>query len=809
MFLRESIRSRMDPKIHNAWAGQASCPAAERVRRTSVPKSITGSKVFRPITSLGCRWRITVEPSRKVALRIKHPWSPLLSKRSWVNPNFRQPQGHARVWDPQACKAHGALDFSLRRYRKWRSSLIPKACISIKSKARFISSSCAQRRTRGMTCWTSWTSWNIGHCFKSMGPKSGEDNTHHDRCRRQGQMWSNLSSTWRQWKPVHFTKCSSSPFTKLSLAAGETHSNTTNWAWRRKAVLRVFGRLLALESSLLLSSPSLENGWQLNPDVIVAAPEEWRQISHNTSRLPTSPQMTCASQALEYKSSIFWLWSTATWIENPEAKAPCARPPNPEHKSTVESRASQEGLRCPRTKVSLFEETKAMGNCWRRTPPRIVKAWNSSLTSPSYKKVKPSLQTIRWVECSASKTFSVQTMSIDWPFETFPKSMGYPLDMAKTGVNQVPPKRSAKNDRTNLVRVWATTAVWNHQPVCVSVINQFSTSYPTIQFLGSFRPSVPTFSPRHKEYWQRFHDCRAKVSCDSNAKRQLPQQQRKTPTGDEIDGKNQKYHEMSRIWWWFYEIIYEIHGFNHGSLPGTTSHCQSLVFLCSGASGDAARPRVDDAVGFLGHPPGGAGSTPREVFTVRPQESFGLEPSQPRSIQIYIYISYIYIYYGCILWDDYISLLYIWLTIYIYIICIYIYMWNDYTKSLSHSIYSMECIWSAKLPWVSIRSHGLDEDISTRHIRTWRCSKSIGVLEALHVHRHSERQPMVAQIWRAPLLFESGYNILGKNTQILHTSSIITRKHLINWQVFDFLLMLGVLHCCIQQLLTNTSLWRI
>jgi hypothetical protein len=51
----------------------------------------------------------------------------------------------------------------------------------------------------------------------------------------------------------------------------------------------------------------------------------------------------------------------------------------------------------------------------------------------------------------------------------------------------------------------------------------------------------------------------------------------------------------------------------------------------------------------------------------------------------YIYISYIYILWMYIMGWLYIIIIY--MTYYIYIICIYIYMWNDYTKSLSHSIY--------------------------------------------------------------------------------------------------------------------------
>ena len=262
MCFMASMRSRMELRIHNACAGHASCPAADKVSRTSVPKSITGSNVFNPITSFGCRWRITLDPSGKMALRTKQPWRPLLSNRAWVKPNCRQPQGQALFWDPHACKAHGVFVFPLRRYFACNSSLTPNACISAMSRARLSSSSWAQSRTRGITCWTCCTFWNIGHWFNSIGPKSGAEMIHHARCRRHGHMWSSLSSTWRQWKPVHLTKWFNSPFTKASWAAGETHSSTISWAWSKNAVRSVFVRQFDLKSSLLRSSPNLEKGWR-------------------------------------------------------------------------------------------------------------------------------------------------------------------------------------------------------------------------------------------------------------------------------------------------------------------------------------------------------------------------------------------------------------------------------------------------------------------------------------------------------------------------------------------------------------------
>ena len=156
----------MVPKIHPACNGHAIWPTAERVRRTSVPKSITGSKVFKPITSFGCKCLITDDPSGNCALRVRHPWSPLLAKRSCENPDFLHPHGHALVWDPQACKAHGAFPFPLSMYLMCFSSLTPKASSSISSSASWCSSLEAHSLISGITCCTSCMFCKIGHAFQ-------------------------------------------------------------------------------------------------------------------------------------------------------------------------------------------------------------------------------------------------------------------------------------------------------------------------------------------------------------------------------------------------------------------------------------------------------------------------------------------------------------------------------------------------------------------------------------------------------------------------------------------------------------------
>ena len=208
-------------RIHNAWAGLAIWPTAERVRRTSVPKSMTGSIMLRPIASLGWMCRINVDPSGKTALRTKQPCNPLESSLSWwEKPHFLHPQGHGRVWDPQAWRAHGDFEFWFNRYLPCFPSATPNARISWSSRANSCSSESDHRQMSGITCWTWQTSGKGGHACNLTGPTSGEVKTHHARCRRHGQIESNRSSVWLQWNLVFWTNLEISACTKLSWAAG-------------------------------------------------------------------------------------------------------------------------------------------------------------------------------------------------------------------------------------------------------------------------------------------------------------------------------------------------------------------------------------------------------------------------------------------------------------------------------------------------------------------------------------------------------------------------------------------------------------
>ena len=146
-----------------------------------------------------------------------------------------------------------------------------------------------------------------------------------------------LETDWGQnqgWKP---------PWQKHH----EQRAQRTQGWWRTsKGNMQHFKALviqLARVSNWPLQSPRRENGWQLKPAAITDSPLECFQTSWMISRSPKSPQMQCGSWILACKSNMSLFWSTAAITSNPEATAPWANPPKPEHRSMTACNESQEG----------------------------------------------------------------------------------------------------------------------------------------------------------------------------------------------------------------------------------------------------------------------------------------------------------------------------------------------------------------------------------------------------------------------------------------------------------------------------------
>ena len=175
-------------KIQQAWIGLAICPAAARVSRGLVPKSMIGSNPHSIMTSLGwmcLRMHSWLSVGQDLT---KHPNNPF-SRRRWAeSPARRHPHWQAKTCDPHEWSAHGAQPSMLRRYLLKPPVSVPKASCSISFKDKASSSEMSHGRIFGITCRTLVTTCNFGQSYNWVLPIKGEVRSHHARERLIGQI---------------------------------------------------------------------------------------------------------------------------------------------------------------------------------------------------------------------------------------------------------------------------------------------------------------------------------------------------------------------------------------------------------------------------------------------------------------------------------------------------------------------------------------------------------------------------------------------------------------------------------------------
>ena len=235
--------------------------------------------------------------------------------------------------------------------------------------------------------------------------------------------------------------------------------------------------------------------------------------------------------------------------------------------------------------------------------------------------------------------------------------------------------------------------VWNHQPVFVSVINQLSTSYqPVIQQSNSLAHSD------HRSQLFR----RDTKSTDSDSMivglRWVVTQMPSTsfPSNKEKHQLETKLMAKTRNIMKCQEFDDDFMKSYMKSMASTMGHCLAQRVTARAWFSCALELQVTQLVpgsmtqwvSWVTRP---AALAPRHVkFSVFGRKSLSAlsQISQDQYIYIYIHIM------GCILWDDYISLLYIYMTYYIYIcgmiilshsVTLYIYiLWDVYHQPSYH-----------------------------------------------------------------------------------------------------------------------------